>query len=87
MGKSSEAGVVTEVMFRAGVNPSMGPADKTCDAMQSCSAASLGSPSLANPFVACDEPTFCTPRHMTLRAHFGSIRMAFNNIARTASLE
>jgi hypothetical protein len=30
---------------------------------------------------------FCTPRHMTSRAHLGSIRMDFENIARTAPPE
>jgi hypothetical protein len=33
-------------------------ARKTCDAMQSCIAASQGSPSLANPLGACAEPCF-----------------------------
>jgi hypothetical protein len=31
-------------------------------AARACIAASPGSPSLGNPFVACDEPMFCTPR-------------------------
>jgi len=33
-------------------------AGKTCDAMQSCIAASQGLPSLANPLGACAEPCF-----------------------------
>jgi CoA-transferase family III len=47
---------------RTAVNPSLGAAGKTCNAMRSCIAASQGSPSLANPLVACDEPLFFTLR-------------------------
>jgi len=45
-------------IFRTAVNPSLEAARKTCDAMQSCIAASQGLPSLANPLGACAEPCF-----------------------------
>jgi len=45
-------------IFRTAVSPSLEAAGKTCDAMQSCIAASWGSRSLANPLGACAEPCF-----------------------------
>ena len=47
----------------------MDAAGKACDAMQSCIAASQGSPSMASPLGACAEPLLCTPRHMISRSH------------------
>jgi hypothetical protein len=56
-----------EIMFRDGLDPSMEPSGKPF-----CAFAILASrrkPVFCHPWqtplVACDEPLFCTPRHMT----------------------
>src|ERR1700678_355708 len=74
-------------IFRAAVNPSLEAAGKTCEAMQSCIAASRGSPSLANPLGACAEPLFFTIRKMRCSPGLLPVFSSFlNNSAQQSAL-
>ncbi len=60
--------------------------EKLATLVLSCNAASQGSPSLANPLVACDEPLFFTPRHVISRIPLLETLVSFTNGARCVGI-